>query len=116
MKKWGVSSIALMLVLSAVVVAQEASKTVSTKPQAASRRTISITGRMSDDGQVLLRDADSQVWTVSNPETLQGYAGREVVIRCQVGPDKKELRVVSVKPVKGETEYVTNWGDSAFRR
>ncbi len=26
------------------------------------------------------------------------------------------LRVVSVKPVKGEVAYVTKWGDSAFRR
>lgn len=111
MKKWGVASIALLLLLSAVAVAQEASKT-----QTASRKTINITGKMSDDGRVLLRDADSEVWTVSNPEALQGYAGREVVIRCQLVPDKYELRVVSVKPVKGEKEYVAKWGDSAFRR
>jgi hypothetical protein len=115
MKKWGVSSIALVLLLSAAAVAQEAAKTESAKPQGASRKTISITGKMSKDGRVLLRDADSEVWTVSNPEALQGYAGREVVIRCQVVPDKNELRVVSVKPVKGETAYA-KWGDSAFRR
>ena len=71
---------------------------------------------MSEDGRVLLRDADNQVWTVSNPEALQDYAGQEVVIRCQLVPDKKELRVVSVKQVKGETPYATKWGDSAFRR
>jgi len=116
MKKWGVSSIALVLLLSAVTVAQEAAKTVSAKTPAASRKTISISGKMSADGQVLLRDADDEVWTVSNPEALQGYAGREVVIRCQVVPGKNELRVVSVKPVRSGTEYVTNWGDSAFRR
>ena len=113
MKKWGVSSIALVLLLSAVAVAQETS---SAKTQAASRKAISISGKMSKAGRVLLRDADSEVWTVSNPEALQGYGGREIVIRCQVVPDKNELRVVSVKPVKSGTEYVTNWGDSAFRR
>ncbi len=110
MKRWTVTSIALVLLLSAGAVGQEA------KAQAASRKTISVSGRMSDDGRVLLRDADSDVWTVSNPEALQGYAGREIVIRCQLVPDKKELRVVSVKPVKGETAYVAKWGDSAFRR
>jgi hypothetical protein len=111
MKKWGVTSIAVVLLLSAAAVAQEASKTPTT-----ARKTISITGKMSDDGRVLLRDADSQVWTVSNPEALQGYAGREVVIRCQLVPEKNELRVVSVKPVKGEAAFATKWGDSAFRR
>jgi hypothetical protein len=110
MKKWGVSSIALVLLLSAVAVGQEA------KTPAASPKTISIAGKMSDDGRWLLRDADSEVWTVSNPEALQVYAGREVVIRCQLVPDRKELRVVSVKPVKGEAAYATKWGDSAFRR
>ena len=79
MKKWGVTSIAVVLLFSAVAVAQDASKTQTT-----ARKTISITGKMSDDGRVLLRDAASQIWTVSNPEALQGYAGREVVIRCQL--------------------------------
>ena len=111
MKKLGVTSIALVLVLSAAAVGQEASKT-----QAPSRKTVSIAGQMSDDGRWLLRDADSEVWTVSNPEALQGYAGREVVIRCQLVPEKNELRVVSVKPVKGEAAYAAKWGDSAFRR
>ncbi len=111
MKKWSVTSIALVLLLSAGAVSQEASKT-----QSASRKTISVTGKMSDDGRWLLRDVDSEVWTVSNPEALQGYAGQEIVIRCQVVPDRKELRVVSVKPAKREAAYATKWGDSAFRR
>jgi hypothetical protein len=111
MKKWSVTSIALLLLLSATAIGQEASQ-----KQTASRKTISVTGKMSEDGRVLLRDADNQVWTVSNPEALQDYAGQEVVIRCQLVPDKKELRVVSVKQVKGETPYATKWGDSAFRR
>ncbi|MFZ0802789.1 MAG: hypothetical protein WBQ09_09100 [Terriglobales bacterium] len=111
MKKWGVTSIAVVLLLSAAAVAQQPSKTQTT-----ARKTISITGKMSDDGRVLLHDAASQIWTVSNPEALQGYAGREVVIRCQLVPDRNELRVVSVKPVKGEAAYAAKWGDSAFRR
>jgi hypothetical protein len=110
MKKWGVITVAMLLLLSALVVAQE-----NTQKQTASRKTISITGRMSEDGRVLLRDATDQVWTVSNPEALEDYTGQEVVIRCQLMPDKKELRVVSVKLVKGETAYA-KWGDSAFRR
>ena len=114
MKTWGVSSIALGLLLSVVCVAQEGSQ--AAKTQAASRKTISVTGKMSDDGRVLVRDADSKIWTVSNPELLQDYAGREVVIRCQIMPESNEIHVVSVKPVKGETAYATKWGDSAFRR
>ncbi|HLW89335.1 MAG TPA: hypothetical protein VKR57_12650 [Terriglobales bacterium] len=111
MKIRGISSIVLVLVFSAMSVAQEASKT-----QTSSRKTVSVAGKMSDDGRILLRDGDSQVWTVSNPEALQGYAGLEVVIRCLLVPDRNEVRVVSVKPVKGEAAYATKWGDSAFRR
>ncbi|MGA7382724.1 MAG: hypothetical protein WBX03_17880 [Terriglobales bacterium] len=111
MKKWGVTSIAVVLLFSAIAVAQEGSKTQTT-----GRKTVSVTGKMSDDGRVLLRDADSQVWTVSNPEALEGYAGREVVIRCQIVPERSELRVVSVKAVKGEAAFATKGGDSAFRR
>jgi len=111
MKKLGVTSIAVVLLFSAVAVAQEGSKTQTT-----ARKTVSVSGKMSDDGRVLLRDAGSQIWTVSNPEALEGYAGREVVIRCQLVPERNELRVVSVKPIKGEAAYATKWGDSAFRR
>lgn len=113
MKKSRAAAIAFVLLLSAGAVAQETS---SAKTQVASHKSISIRGTMSEDGRVFLPDADGEVWTVDNPQTLQAYAGREVVIHCRVVPDKKELRVVSVKPVKGEPAYATNWGDSAFRR
>ena len=114
MKNWGVTSVALLLLLSAAAVGQETSGTAKTP--APSRKTISVSGKMSDDGRWLLRDSDDQVWTVSNPDALKGFAGREVVIRCQIVPDKSELRVVSVKTARDDAASVTKWGDSAFRR
>jgi len=107
MKNWG---IVLVLMISFAAVAQDAAQPAKSQ----SRRTISLSGTMSENGSVLLRDSEGKTWTVTNPELLQGYAGQEVTIHGQLLPENHELRVVSVKRVK--REYVANWSDSAFRR
>lgn len=107
MKNWG---IALVVIVSFVAVGQDAATPAKTQ----SRKTINLSGTMSEGGRVLLRDSDGNIWTITNPERLQGYEGNEVVIRGQLSPEGHELRVVSVKRAK--KEYVANWGDSAFRR
>ena len=115
MKSWSIASLALLLLLSLVAVAQDVSpSTPQTTTQ--THKPISFTAKMSADGQLLLRAADNQAWTVSNPEALQGFAGREVVIRGQIMSESNQLRVVSVKPAKSERQYLTKWDDSAFRR
>ena len=112
MKNWGM---VLVLALAVAAVAQDGTQSAQSTPQTAGK-TISVTGKMSDDGRVLLRDADDRVWTVSNPEALQGFAGQEIVIRCQLAAESNEIHVVSVKAVKSRKEYAARWGDSAFRR
>ena len=107
MKNWGV---VLVLMTSFLAAAQETTQPAKTQ----SRKTISLSGTMSENGSVLLRDSEGKTWTVTNPELLQGYAGQEVTIHGQLLPENHELRVVSVKRVK--REYLANWSDSAFRR
>jgi len=86
-------------------------------PAASSRRVISIVGRASDDGSIVLRNSDGKVWVISNPDTLKGHKGLPVVIQGQSVPGKKnEIQVLSVSAGKSEVEYLTKWDDSAFRR
>ncbi len=107
MKSW---SIALILAFSLAAVAQD----VTPARNKSHGKTVNLSGTMSDDGRVLLRDSNGKIWTVSNPEMLHDYNGQEVVIRGRLTTESHELTVVSVKPMK--KEYVANWGDSAFRR
>lgn len=82
----------------------------------AAKRTISISGRASDDGTIVLRNSDGKVWKITNPDILQDYEGLLVVVRAQINPDRtNEVRVLSVKAGR-EVEYLTRWDDSAFRR
>ena len=75
MKNWGV---VVVLLLSVVAFAQDASQAVrGTKTRAGSRKVISLSGTMSQDGGMLLRDSNGKVWTLSNPEMLESYAGRK---------------------------------------
>lgn len=106
----------VLLLASAMVAGQQTSN--SKVPAAGTpRRVVSIAGRASDDGSIVLRNSDGKAWSVSNPEVLKGHEGLPVVIQGQVDPDKKnEVHVLSVRAGRGEIEYMTKWDDSAFRR
>ena len=107
---------AVVVFASLFAVGQQASKP-KVQPAATSHRVISIAGRASDDGTIVLRNSDGKVWSISNPEILKGHEGLPVVIQGQLDPDKNnEVHVLSVRAGRGEIEYMTKWDDSAFRR
>lgn len=109
------SAIFVVVCLASVMAfAQQASKP---KGQTVSGRVVSIAGRASDDGTIVLRNSDGKVWAVSNPAMLKGHEGLPVVIQGQIAPGtNNEVHVLSVRAGKSEVEYMTKWDDSAFRR
>lgn len=107
--------LALLLLATAMASAQQAPKPKAKTSM--SRKVLSVVGRASDDGTIVLRNSDGKVWQISNPEALKGHEGLPVVVQGQVVADKSnELHVLSVQAGKSEVEYMTKWDDSAFRR
>jgi hypothetical protein len=81
-----------------------------------SKRAVSLSGAISDDGQVFVADPDHEVWTAVNPDALKAHAGERAMLQVQESPGTSEIRVLSVKPGEPATRTSARWGDSAFRR
>jgi hypothetical protein len=105
----------LSLVICAAAVAQETPKPGGSAGQAATRKAVTLSGRVSEDAKAFVSDQDD-VWEVSNAKVLIGHQGQQVVVKCQLNPDKNEMRVLSVSSAQREVKYVANRGDAAFRR
>lgn len=67
-----------------------------------SKKTVSLSGKVGDDGKTFVSDKDNKSWKVSNPDALKGHEGHHVRVRAHVDRDKDEIQVVSVKMVKGD--------------
>jgi hypothetical protein len=96
MKKLMVVSVTLALVMSTLALAQ-----YDTKPddstQAKAAKTVSLSGKISDDGKTFTSDKDKKSWTVANPEALKGHEGHDVTLKAHADAAKNEIHVVSVK-------------------
>jgi hypothetical protein len=66
----------------------------------AAKKAIQVTGNISDDGKMFVRDKDSQSWTITNPDAVKGHEGHHVTLTAQVDADKSEVHVVSLKMAK----------------
>jgi hypothetical protein len=112
-KGWKMQRIALVslaaLLISATMAAQQAPVLQATP----SAKAATISGTVSNDGKTLVSQQDDE-WTVSNPDVLKGQEGRPVTVKCRPDPARRSIHVFFVKP--GETRYLANRGDSAFRR
>jgi len=75
---------------------QDTMKQDSMKADAAAK-SVSLTGKISDDGKTFVNDADSKSWTISNPDAVKGHEGHHVVVKGKVDADKGEVNVVSLK-------------------
>jgi hypothetical protein len=120
MKKWFLVLLAVALLMPIVAAAQHSSKAAEGKPtgsQAAivARKAVSIAGQISLDGKKLVSE-ENDVWSVINPDVLAGHKGQQVLVKCQVFPDKNEIHVFSVKPALVEVKAASNKADSAFKR
>jgi len=108
---------------SCVALAQSPAKPADARPvslkagnprsAASAAKTLTVVGRVADDGKAFLTDIDTE-WAVSNADALKGYEGRLATVKCYVDPESNRLRVVSVRTA--EDKYASRQGDSAFRR
>ncbi len=87
---------ALSLLMSVVVVAQDTMKQDTMKNDA-STKTVSVGGKISDDGKTFVSDKDGKSWTISNPEAVKGHEGHHVMLKAHVYADKNEVHVMSLK-------------------
>jgi pentapeptide MXKDX repeat protein len=104
MKRLLFVSLAFSLVLSVIALAQDTMKQGDDqmkhddmKSEKMSKKAVSISGKVGDDGKTLMSDKDNKNWKVSNPEALKGHEGHHVTVRAHVDADKDEIHVTSVK-------------------
>ena len=67
-----------------------------------SKKTVSVSGKISDDGKMFMSDKDNKNWMISNPEAVKGHEGHHVTVKAHLDPAKNELHVTSVKMAKEE--------------
>jgi len=109
MKKLVLSFLAIPLLLPMPAAGQNSR---SDKPS--TTKSITISGRISDDGKSLIAK-NGESWSATNPDLLAGHFSQQVKVRCQTTSDH-HIRVVSVKSVPTQATYRVNLSDAAFRR
>jgi pentapeptide MXKDX repeat protein len=67
-----------------------------------SKKAMTVSGKVSDDGKMFVSDKDNKTWTVTNPEALKGHEGHHVTVKAHVDAAKNEMQVSSVKMAKAE--------------
>ena len=103
----------LMVVAALSIPACASSPGDSGRVQGARVKGVDLAGVVSNDRKILLAD-DDNAWTVDNADTLKGFEGRHVTVKCRMNPGQRAIRVLYV--LVGETRRAANLGDSAFRR
>lgn len=81
----------------------------------AAKQSLSVLGKVSEDGRTLFTDLDTE-WAVSNAEALKGREGSLVMVKCFVDSERNQIHVLSVRTASSEVKYASRQGDSAFRR
>jgi hypothetical protein len=106
MKKLLILTLAVCVVCSVVVVAQDTmSKSCDTgKAAAAPLKTLKGTVKAEGDKVTFVSDADQKSWDVMNPEKLKGHEGHHVQLSAHVYEDKNSIHVMSVKMMKPAKE------------
>jgi hypothetical protein len=100
LKKLMIVSFALALLMSSVAVAQYAAQPPDNSKSGTSVKTVSITGKINDDGTMFVSDKDSKSWTISNPNAVKGHEGHHVTLQAQVDADKNEVHIVGLRMAK----------------
>ena len=96
MKNLMTFSLELTLLLPSVAMAQYGTQPDSGKSDAA-MKSVSVTGKISDDGKTFVSDKDGKSWTITNPDAVKGHEGHHVTLNAHVYADKKEVHVMSLK-------------------
>lgn len=74
---------------------------------------VDLAGVVSNDHKILLAD-DDNAWTVANADSLRGFEGRHVTVKCRMDPSQRAIRILYV--LEQEAHHAANYGDSAFHR
>lgn len=72
------------------------------------KKSASLSGKVSDDGKVLMSDKDDKKWVISNPEALKGHEGHHITVKAHLDAAKSEIRITSVKMGKDEMKDTMN--------
>ena len=100
MKKLMIISFALVLLTSAIAVAQYGAQPPDNSKSSMSMKAVSVTGKISDDGKMFVDDKDGKSWTISNPDAVKGHEGHHVTLQADVDADKSDVHVESLKMAK----------------
>lgn len=73
---------------------------MKTDPMA--KKSVNVSGKVSDDGKMFVGDKDNKNWMISNPEAVKGHEGHHVTVKAHLDATKNEIRVTSVKMGKDE--------------
>ena len=77
MKNTTLVLLAVTLTMGAIALAQYGTTPGAdqTKSDTMKSKTVSISGKISADGQTFVSDKDGKTWTISNPELVKGHEG-----------------------------------------
>lgn len=63
-------------------------------------KSMNVPGKISQDGETFVSDADGKTWTIANPDAIKGHEGHHVVLQAKLNEGKNEVKVLSVKMLK----------------
>jgi len=86
----------------------------STRPTSPYTKGVLLSGKVSDDGKLLVADDDNG-WAVTNMDTLKGLEGRYITVKCRMDIRRQAIRVLSIED-PSQTKHPAHLGDAAFRR
>jgi hypothetical protein len=120
MKKLIFVLLAVAFLMPVTALAQHSSKAAEARPPVSkasnvSTKAVTISGQVSLDGKTLVSE-ENDIWSVSNPNVLEGHEGQQVSVKCQVHAGKNEIQVFSVKVALKQVKSASSKSDSAFRR
>jgi len=72
------------------------------------KKSVSVSGKVSDDGKMFMSDKDNKNWMISNPDAVKGHEGHHVTVKGHVDAAKNEIHITSVKIGKDEMKNTMN--------
>jgi hypothetical protein len=100
MKKLTLILCATVMALVSMAVAQDTMKPSQDTMKSDTMKSMSLMGKISDDGKSFVSDKDGKSWTISNPDAVKGHEGHHVMLKASVDADKSEVTVKSLKMAK----------------
>ena len=79
----------------------------SMKADEMSKKTVSVSGKVSADGKMFMSDVDNKNWMISNPEAVKGHEGHHVTVKAGANAAKNEIHVTSVTMEKSAMKDAT---------